>query len=151
MDEKQFEEFRIKCYDELINKQNTLIKEYDLGSFDEYWLDQTTETLQFKNEGKVELEFPIIEIGSWSANKNTWMWAWANNSVTDSLRKKAERLKELTKITNNLAFETEAFEAEEIIAHELTALAVHHFDAIGMYIAPFETLKVFLALFKPEA
>ena len=83
------------CYEELELKQNKMFEVFGIGSYQDYWFDQLTRTLQFKNEGKVELEFNIICIGTWAHLKNTWMWCWTNNSFTEECRKDAESLKGL--------------------------------------------------------
>ena len=148
MTDKEFDAFLDKCYQELKSKQDLLFSDYGLGKYDEYWFDQVAESIQFKKDGKVELEFIAIPVGSWSGKSNSWMWAWANNSITEELKQKALKIKGLAEYTGFDVFEKEAFEADEIMAHELTAMAVHHLKAIGMYIVPSENLKTFLALIK---
>ena len=142
----KFEAFIDSCYQELIKKQKQLIKQYQLSAYDRFWIDQKTEILQFISDDEVKLEFYYLPVGSWSANSNSWMWAWANTSLTEELRAKATVFRELAELTNNSIFTTPSFEAEEITAHELTAMAVHHIDAPGMYIAPSGHLKTFVAL-----
>ncbi|MDD2376130.1 MAG: hypothetical protein PHD15_00510 [Clostridia bacterium] len=144
--DKEFDQFLDKCYKELENKQALLFSDYDLGKYDEFWYDQTTESIQFKKAGKVESEFIIIPIGSWSSKSNSWMWAWANTSITDELKLKSIKLKELAEYTGLKIFDKEAFEADEYRAHELTSIAVHYLNALGMYIVPSNNLKSFLAL-----
>ena len=150
MNDKKFDAFLNECYEELIKKQDSLMKKYNLGKYDEYWFDQETEVIQFKTDGKVGLEFYFTSIGSWSGKSNSWMWAWANESVTEELRTKSATIKELAGITGRDFFEKEAFEADEVRAHELTSMAVHHLNALGMYIAPSKDLKIFIALIKEK-
>jgi hypothetical protein len=148
MTDTEFDAFLDNCYQALQSKQSLLLKKYRVGKFEDYWFDQETESLQFKNAGKVKLEFTIVPIGSWSAKSHSWMWAWANRSLTDSLRSQSEVIKGLAAHTGYGIFENEAFEAEESMAHELTAMAVFHLNALGMYIVPSGDLKTFLALMK---
>jgi tetratricopeptide (TPR) repeat protein len=148
MTKEEFNDFINSCYKECENKQKALIKDFNLPSYDSYWFSQTTEILQFKNDGKVELEFTVVPIGSWSGESNSWMWAWANESITEELRLKAAKIRELSDLTGNDIFKDDAFEADEALAHKLTAMAVHHLDALGMYIAPLDNLKTFFALIK---
>ena len=148
MTDKEFNTFLDNCYQELEEKQNLLMSEYNLGKYGKYWFDQITETIQFKEDGKVELEFYVVLIGSWSSKSNSWMWAWANKSITEELRSKSIKIKELANYTGFNVFEKEAFEADEAMAHELTSMAVHYLNALGMYIVPSDNLKSFLALIK---
>ena len=147
---KEFGDFINSCFKELENKQIALVKDYNLTKYDAFWFNQSDETLQFKNDGKVELEFIVVPVGPWSGESNSWMWAWANDSVTEGLRLKAAKIKELSDITGNDIFNDEAFEADEYMAQQLTAAAVHHLDALGIYIAPYDKLKTFLALIKEK-
>lgn len=146
MTENEFEIFIDQCYLELEDKQKFFLNHYGIGQYDEYWYDQASESIQFKKEGRVELEFGIVPVGSWSGNSKSWMWAWANKTVREELKTQSLKIKQLGDATGCNVFEQEAFEAEEITAHELTAMAVHHLDAMGMYIVPSGNLKIFLAL-----
>jgi len=146
MNKKEYKAFLDSCYVELQKKQERLFSEFGLGHYDDFWFDQLTETIQFKKDGEIGLEFKFVLVGSWSSNSNSWMWAWANTSVAEEVREKSAAIKELAAITGSSVFEEEAFGAEEITAHELTAMAVHHLGALGMYIAPSGNKKVFMAL-----
>lgn len=146
MTDKEFEVFVDSCYEELKTKQASLMEAYNLGQYDTYWFDQPSGTLQFKNNEKVELEFNVVPVGSWSGNSNSWMWAWANESVVDDLKTASATIKGLTDFTGYNVFSNGSFAAEEPMAHELTAMAVHYLDALGMYIVPSGNLKTFLAL-----
>ena len=141
MTNKEFDAFLAKCFQELKNKQDALMGKYNLGKFDSFWFDQIAETIQFKDNENVELEFHVVPVGSWSSKSNSWMWAWANKSLTDELGSKAMKIKELASYTGYNTFEKEAFEADEAMAHELTSMAVHHLNALGMYIVPSDNLK----------
>ena len=142
----QFDEYLDYCYENLEKKQETLSKEYGIGEFQEYWYDQESSKIQFKSEGKVLLEFSVVFIGSWSSKSNTWMWAWANNSMTDGIKEQSSVLKELKSITGFDIFTNEYFDCDEAMAHELTAFSVEHLKAKGMYISPDGKSQVFMAL-----
>jgi hypothetical protein len=42
MTDKQFDEFVNKCYEQLEQKQEKIFDIYNIGSYEEYWFDQTT-------------------------------------------------------------------------------------------------------------
>ena len=148
MTTEDFDAYVEECFRDIGSNQAKLLEEHDLGKYDDFWLDQTKETLQFKSDGKVGIEFEITLIGSWSGESNSWMWAWANENITDGLRTKSAKIKGLADYTGYDIFVNEAFEAGESIAHQLTAMAAHYLDAIGIYIAPSGNLKTFIALIK---
>ncbi|MCL2174530.1 MAG: hypothetical protein FWB73_00655 [Treponema sp.] len=148
MTNEEFETYKNVCYQEIGNRQKKLLELYGLQNYKDFWYSQTTETLQFKTDGKVEIEFEVIQIGSWSSISDSWMWAWANDSVTEKTKQKSAKIKELAEITGYDIFSLEAFEAKESIAHQLTAISANYLNAIGYYIAPFVELKLFFALTK---
>ncbi|MCT4594216.1 MAG: hypothetical protein N4A57_08115 [Anaeromicrobium sp.] len=148
MTKEQFEKFLAKVYEELENKQESLFSDYNIGTYESYWFNQNSKTLQFKNNEKVELEFKIVCIGTWAHEKGTWMWSWANESFTEDIRKDSEELKKLKEITRYDAFEMEAFQCDENTAYEITAISVKHLDALGMYKMPGEKSHLFVALMK---
>ena len=145
MTDEEFEKYMNLCFQEIGTRQNELLEQYGLQNYKDFYYSQTTGTLQFKTEGKVGIEFEVIQIGSWSSISGSWMWAWANESVTDQ---KSVKIKELAEITGYDIFSLEAFEAKESTAHQLTAISAYYLDAIGYYIAPFGELKSFMALIK---
>lgn len=149
MTDNQFDEYLDYCYENLEKKQDILLKEYGIGEFQEYWYDQESSKIQFKSDGKVVLEFIVVFIGSWSGKRNTWMWAWANNSMTNETKDLSSVLKELKSITGFGIFTKEYFDCDEAMAHELTAFSVEHLKARGMYISPDGKSKLFMALMHP--
>lgn len=146
MTAEQFNEFVDKCYEELEVKQEKLFNLYNIGTYDSYWFDQATKTLQFKNNDEVGLEFNIICIGTWAHQKNTWMWGWANESFTNEIRQDASILRGLKELTGYKVFEELGFECDESMAYELTAMALNYLNALAMYKIPGEKNDLFLAL-----
>ncbi|ADL51190.1 DUF6882 domain-containing protein [Clostridium cellulovorans] len=148
MTDEQFDQFINKCYEELEDKQKKLFDIYNIGSYESYWFDQMTRTLQFKNNDKVMLEFKVLCIGTWAHQKNNWMWGWANESFTDEIREEASVLKGLKELTGYDVFEELGFQCDEIMAYEAVAMALSYLDALGMYKIPGGKSHLFLALLK---
>jgi hypothetical protein len=139
MTNDEFEGFLASANEELRQKQDLLMQRDGLGSYPRWWFDQATAKLQFFDEAdNLALEADIIDIGSYSAKTKTWKWAWSNRSVLPALREKAEKLKELERITGIALFaHDQAFAVEgESMAWELAAIAVKHLGAMGCYRAP---------------
>ncbi|QLY81812.1 hypothetical protein HZF06_09575 [Clostridium intestinale] len=146
MTNEQFDDFVDKCYEEMEQKQEKLFNTYNIGTYDKYWFDQETKTLQFKNNDEVLLEFNIVCIGTWGHQKNTWMWGWANASFTNEIREDAILLKGLTEYTGYEVFKKIGFECDEVMAYESVAMAVNYLNALGMYKIPGEKSDLFVAL-----
>ncbi|WNF22684.1 DUF6882 domain-containing protein [Mesobacillus jeotgali] len=66
--------------------------------------------------------------------------------MTDNARSKSVALKELQQVTGFGIFANPYFECDEAMAHELTAFAVEHLNAIGMYISPDGKSHLFMAV-----
>lgn len=146
MTDEELLKFKEDCFKEVENKQVALITKYNLGKYDEYLYDQSKNIIKFRKNGKLKSEFIFIPVGSWL--DNIWLWAWADESVTEELRLESARLKELFEITGMDLFKTESFEIpDENLIHEITAITVHHLNALGMYLAHDDN-KLFLALMK---
>lgn len=139
MSDAEFDEFLESANSELRQKQEALSSQFGLGAFQRWSFDQTTERLQFydRSDG-LRVAADVADIDSYSEQSSTWLWAWANSSVTDSLRRRAETLKALESLTGLAIFSrANAFKIEdEAMAWELAALAVKHMDALGCYRAP---------------
>lgn len=149
MNEAQFDSFIAQCVSELAHKQTKAIEKYNIGSYDSYWFDQDTRRLQFKDkDGKVMQDFPVIVIGSYAHNKGNWMWAWANKSINDNLKKDSEKIKSLVGLTGFNIFNEAMLEADNKVADEMVAMAVHALNALFMYRIPGEKNHLFLAIVK---
>lgn len=151
MTEEEFEGFLNKCYEELKEKQERLFTIYDIGSYERFWFDQISKSLQFKNNDENLLEFKIVCIGSWAHKNNTWMWGWANESFTDEIRADAQVLKGLKGLTEYDLFEEEGFKCDEGMAYEIAAMTINYLNALGMYKIPGEKSHLFLALIEKIA
>ncbi len=150
MTDKEFDEFVDRCYEELEDKQEKLFNTYNIGLYDSYWFDQTSSTLQFKNNDEVLLEFKVICVGTWAQESNTWMWSWANESFTIEIRKDGEVLKGLKEFTGYGVFEKQGFECDESMAYEVVAMAVNYLNALGMYKIPGGKSDLFVALIESK-
>lgn len=153
MTEAEFEDFLQQCTDELRGKQARLEAEYGLGKMGRWKLDHHEGVLDFFDaQGSHRLRFPVVPLGTWASVPETWKWGWANSHIEAPLRDKAAVLKELAAITDYELFaDAEPVAADEGMAWELAAVAVHHLQAIGCYRAPNRETFLFLALQAPLA
>jgi hypothetical protein len=147
MTEAGFEQLVAKWLEDLRAKQATLENVYGLGRFDRYDRDGDEGVIRFSNanEDKV-LVARATDIGSFSCKTRTWMWAWANESVSEEGRAKSARIKTLADLTGFDLFREPQLDADEYLAWELAAIAVHHLGAIGCYRAPSDQLWIFLTI-----
>ncbi|WP_028973705.1 DUF6882 domain-containing protein [Spirochaeta cellobiosiphila] len=146
MNENEFQNYVSLCFEELQKKQEVLVNQNNLLAYTEYEYDQNQQIIQFFNEGRVELEFSIVFIGTYGKYQNSWYWAWANESMNEKVRKVSEVFKSLDSTTNTTVFGRPHLEADEQMAWELSALSVKHIGAKGIYRVPGTESDLFLAL-----
>jgi hypothetical protein len=146
MTDEEFGAFIDRCYAEFEAKQKAL-KELGISSFERYWWDQDTRRLQFFDGADLKMEFHFVVIGTWAHKEDDWLWGWANDSFLQQCRDESAALKQLAEITG-FDFATQRHvEADEKMAHEIIAMALHVLNARGMYRHPGETSHMYLALF----
>jgi hypothetical protein len=153
MTDQEFDRLLSDVVEQLKRKQDALTADHGLGSHAKWWLDQETGSLQFMSaDGTPQLVAQVINIGSYSSQSSSWKWAWANQSLPDTIREKSIRLKQLEDVTGiSLFANDEAIGMDEAMAWELAAFSVWHLGAMGCYRAPSSNgLQVFLAITSVE-
>lgn len=147
MNEGEFEEFLHTCSDQLREKNDRLSAEHGVGSFARWDHNRDNELLVFSNPDQPDtLEATVTSIGSYSLKSKTWLWSWANESLTDAEREKAEVLKELAEKTGMRLFTDPHLNCDEVLAWELAAAAVWQLDSMGCYREPAGHLWIFVSI-----
>lgn len=147
MNEGDFEDFIARCVADAQRKNDALDAKHGLHSFARWDDDGDRQTLTFSNPGEPEvLEAKVTSIGSYSLQTQTWLWAWANDSLTEAAREKACQLKRLFERTGMRVFADAHFDCDEHLAWELAAAAVDELDSLGCYREPVGHLWVFVAI-----
>ncbi|HCB49757.1 MAG TPA: hypothetical protein DEP47_09585 [Chloroflexi bacterium] len=146
MTDAELQEFINRCYAELESKQSLLVENFALNNFSTFGYDDPHEKIQFKNGGIVYVEAKFTPIGTFSPVSETWMWAWGNDEVSEQLKRKSEKLKELASITGFPIFEKAILRADDDMAWELVAMSCHHLESDGIYRAKSDNTLLFMAL-----
>lgn len=147
MNEAEFEQFLAECTEALRRKNTSLEEEHGLGSFARWDHDSHTALLTFSNPGSdVVVEATTTSIGSYSLKTNTWLWAWANQSLPEAEREKSSALSQLYERTGMRVFGDAHIDCDEYLAWELTAASVEQLDSLGCYRAPCGHLWIFLSI-----
>ncbi len=147
MNEQEFNDFIEQCINKANIKQNNAIDKYKLESYKNYFFDQITGKLQFKNkEDKIELELDVSIIGTFAPQQESWMWGWANESFVKPLRDESAKIKELVEITGEEIFNEPTLKADEEIVNELISMAIEVLDSQFFYQIPGEQNHLFLSI-----
>ena len=146
MTEKDFEAFLMKCQQEVKIKQSNLTQKYALNTYQTYSFSQANKSLELKKDNGEVLRFEVACIGSWGYEDHSWVWAWNNENLSESIREEANTLKDLAQETGYNVFEQGSFECEEIVAKDLAFVSVYKLKAQGIYRIVADESYLFLAL-----
>lgn len=120
----------------LETQQEVFRRDFQLGEHERWDWDQDRAQLTFSNGGKVAVICDVAFTGSVSTASNTWMWAWANDSLSEGVK---ANLRELCEFGETQGFEKLAggyWHATEVDGWQMTAIAAKFFGAIGAYRTP---------------
>ena len=134
MNESQFEDFLADAV-EAVNAKNHLLRQgFGIGHFARWDYDGRRGELTFSNPGDAEVVVAeTTSLGTYSLETETWLWAWANNSLPERVRERAEPLKRLSDRTGMRIFADPHSGCDEYLAWELAAASVQHVDGLGCY------------------
>jgi hypothetical protein len=117
---------------------------WGLGKFDRWDMDMERGDLIFSNRDGMTATCPAQVIGSHNSAGGTWMWAWANPSIPDSLKVDALKVKEYGESHQIERLTNPEFAADEMEAWTLTALATKLCESQGAYRGPAGRNAVFM-------
>lgn len=133
MTEQELQAYSERCGAELEEKQRKLKERFGLSGRDPYKLDLDEMVLHIEKEDGRDTSFSVVLIGSLAPVSKNWLWSWANESLNEKVRDRSATLKALYKETGFDIFRAETFKADTGLAQDLSALAIHHLGAEGLY------------------
>jgi hypothetical protein len=150
MNDKEFDRFLLTSVKELNKKQDNLIRQRGMGSFDNFEVDLAVDELLFFRNGKAALRAKIMIVGTHVEEQEDWLWGWANSGLPPEIRKRSEKLKELAKLTGekNLAAPNLSVDGES--AWELLAMSCKHLRALGAYTFPNRDARIYVLILELE-
>lgn len=116
-----------------------------LGESKRWDLDQSRGDLIFTFSDGVIATCPAQIIGSFDTESRTWLWAWANPSIHDPLKRNSLRVREYGQQNNITRLTTAQWPATEADGWSMAALACKLCDAQGVYRGPAGTSYVFIS------
>lgn len=126
-------DYIIECFQYLQEKHQLLINTYKIDTFDRWDWHQETGKLLFSHEGKLRVEADISFSGTLSTKSNTWMWAWANESLTETIKTKSAVIREIGFDSGFQKLACGIWPADEYDGWEMTAVLAKELQAIGAY------------------
>ena len=115
---------------------------WSFGKSERWDFSQDTRELVFTFRDMI-VRAPAQIIGSFDNQESTWMWAWANSSIADSLARDAVRVREYGERHSIRRLTTPSWPGEEMDGWHIAALANRLCESNGVYRGPAGTTFVF--------
>lgn len=141
-----WKDFLANCCGFLHERQQKLSEDYDIGSHKRWDWDQDKGELVFSNDGGPAVIAAIEFVGSISTVSNTWLWSWANFSLSENVRTLMKKVRDFGELQGYPRLTTPKWSGEEVDGWEMTSIAAYVLDALGAYRTPGETGFTFLAI-----
>jgi hypothetical protein len=117
---------------------------WGFGKANRWSLDQSWGDLLFTFDDGVVATCPAQIVGSFDATDGSWLWAWANPSIADSLKRDSLRVREYGEQRQIARLTTAEWPCTESEAWRMAALARKLCEAQGVYRGPAGTAFVFM-------
>jgi hypothetical protein len=127
-------------------RQSQIVKEFNLGNWDSWFLDQETGELIFSS-GEVPMVVANVEVaGTYSNESKTWLWGWANESIHEKVKGRIEQVA-LVGLELGLKRLTERkFTVKEKEPWGLSRVSAYILDAKMVYRAPSPSGYIYLCI-----
>lgn len=146
--EEESQEFKAlldRSLKELQLKTEGHVMGWGLGKSKRWDLDQSRGDLIFTFDDGVIATCPAQIIGSFDSESGTWLWAWANPSLEDSLKRDSLRVRDYGSEHNIARLTSAQWPGTEADAWLMAALACNLCSAQGIYRGPAGTAFVFIS------
>lgn len=124
--------------------QDRLQKDFGIGHYDRWDLDQETSALSFRDSNRPPLNCSVYALGTFGGG--VWKWAWSNSSMIDSFSNTSKKMRELAAKSGLDIFEMDAFEADENMPWEICGMALTEIGGLGVYRCPAQTSDLFVVI-----
>lgn len=132
-DDEGYEDLAASGFEYLQARQSELMDEFRIDQHERWDWDQTSGKIVFSHQGVPQVDADIHFVGSVSTVSGTWMWAWANESLEESVKALSRSVRELGEELGYLRLAAAHWPATEEDGWEMTAIAAKALDASGAY------------------
>jgi len=126
------------AYAYLQQQQAQSATSFNIGSYQRYDYDQASGKLVFSSNGTVRVITDFQAVGSISTRSNTWLWAWANESILPNVCQAAEHVRAFGEREQITEVSDPYWPADEADGWAMTALTAYLTQAKGGYRCPDE-------------
>lgn len=144
MKNEAFEKFKDACVEQLSPLQDEFMELYDINSYEHWFYDHGIGAFHFKSDDGRNLYFKYVSVGSYSTEKNTWMWSWENKSIPWHVKRRLEKVRAYGEDNEFYDLSLGLLEnGDEYTGWALTAITVKLLNAIGAYRVPQKHLFIY--------
>ncbi len=141
-----YEEFAKSELDRLIPTQDRFKEEFDIDSYAHWFYDDESSILRLYNDEIDEIFFRYVPIGTYSLNKNTWMWSWFNNYLSEKNKIETLQIKQFGEKNQYEKLTNGTFPSDEFDGWEFLAISQNLLDGIGVYKINCDNLNYYVLL-----
>lgn len=134
----------------LEGKQKSFLEKFKINDYERWDWYQETATLVFSHQGKPQVEAEIHFSGSFSTESNTWLWAWANDSLDETIKSSSRKVRAIGEELGLLKLVAAHWEATEVDGWEMTAALAKAINAIGAYRTPSDNGYTYMVITKAK-
>ena len=116
---------------------------WGLGTSDRWGVDQTTATITWTWPDRIAVA-PVQALGSYNLGANSWLWAWANNSIEPAMKEASLQVRAWGEEHGQTTLTTPKLEITEEQSADLVALAFRIAEGTGYYRAPAGPVRLHL-------
>lgn len=144
MEPELFSKFRHKAVHELMDLNELCEKEYRISSWPKWEYDLDRGTLAFTQDGVPRVLALIQVVGTTSISGGTWLWGWANESLTPKVTTQLAKVRAFGEAENISELTNAELPDDEYLGWGMTAVAAKLLGAKGAYRCPGENGFVYV-------
>ncbi|HXW56371.1 MAG TPA: hypothetical protein VEJ67_11520 [Candidatus Cybelea sp.] len=144
MEPEQFSKFRHQAVHELMDLNELCEKEYHISSWPKWEYDLDRGTLAFTRDGVLKVLASIQVVGTTSISGGTWLWGWANESLTPKVTAQLAKVRVFGETENIPELTKAELPDDEYLGWGMTAVAAKLLAAKGAYRCPGENGFVYV-------
>lgn len=149
-DDEIFRELIKSSFSFIEPRHKKFLSRFKADEHDRWDWRQETAQLVFSHNGKPQVEADIQFSGTYSAKSETWMWAWANESLDEKVKSSSREVRALGEELGLKQLVAGRYAATEVDGWEMTSVVAKHLNAIGVYRTPGDNGFTYMVITKAK-
>ena len=130
----------------LTARTDELRHRYGVSGYQRYDWDQDKGTIVFSNDGVAKVVANIQFVGHVSTRTRTWLWSWANQSISCEMSERILEVKRYGELHGFAQLIEPHWSADAVDGWEMTSVSAYLLKAQGAYRTPDENGFTYLLL-----